>query len=44
MNRLSRLALVGALAFGISASASDRSFGQIYTQCGIGGLLTSPIP
>jgi hypothetical protein len=44
MNKLARLTLVGALALGISASAADRSFGQIYTQCGIGGLLTSPLP
>lgn len=41
-----KLAIVGilGLSLGISAQASDRSFGQIYTQCGIGGLLTSPIP
>lgn len=44
MSRLLKLALVGSLALGISASASDRSFGQIYTQCGIGGLLSSPFP
>lgn len=40
------LSLVVALAFGTSLQAkdSDKSFGQIYTDCGIGGLLTSPIP
>ena len=47
MKKLLKLSLVGLLGFAAvsaSASSSERSFGQIYTQCGIGGLLTSPIP
>ena len=38
--------LVVALALGtnLHAKDSDKSFGQIYTDCGIGGLLTAPIP
>ncbi len=38
--------LVVALTFGtnLQAKDSDKSFGEIYTDCGIGGLLTAPIP
>ncbi len=38
------LSLVVALTLGTNVQASDKSFGEIYTDCGIGGLLTSPIP
>ena len=36
--------LVVALVLGtnLQAKDSDKSFGQIYTDCGIGGLITSP--
>lgn len=45
--KLKKLALFGLLGLSLAVSAqasSERSFGQIYTQCGIGGLLTSPVP
>ena len=38
------LSLVVALTLGTNVQASDKSFGEIYTDCGIGGLLTAPIP
>lgn len=47
MKSLSKLSLIGLLGFAAitaNASSSDRSFGEIYTQCGIGGLLSSPVP
>ncbi len=38
--------LVVSLVLGtnLQAKESDKSFGQIYTDCGLGGLLTAPIP
>lgn len=40
------LSMVAALtlATSLNAKSSDKSFGEIYTDCGIGGLLTAPIP
>lgn len=47
MRKVSKLLLSGFLGLALASTAnakSERSFGQIYTQCGIGGLLTSPLP
>jgi hypothetical protein len=40
------LSLITALTLttNLHAKESDKSFGQIYTDCGLGGLLTAPIP
>lgn len=40
------LSMVAALtlATSLNAKSSDKSFGEIYTDCGIGGLLTAPVP
>ncbi len=42
--KLRNLFLIGCLGLGLSASANDRSFGEIYTQCGLGGLIASDAP
>lgn len=44
MKKLAKLSLVAALVAGITVSAQARSFGEIYTQCGLGGAIAPNTP
>lgn len=47
MKKVSKVVVCGlmslVLASGLQAKESSKSFGEIYTDCGIGGLLTAPL-
>ncbi len=41
--KLAAYALIGLSCVSAQASSGDRTFGEIYTQCGLGGLLSNPM-
>lgn len=42
--KMSKMVLLGLLSLSLAASVQARSFGEIYTQCGLGGALASSVP